>query len=61
MRQCYLCPGNKRAQGDVNPKYDRTFVFVNDYAAVKEQQDDYQSPAESGCAYGRNFESKDTC
>ncbi|OJJ58874.1 hypothetical protein ASPSYDRAFT_45288 [Aspergillus sydowii CBS 593.65] len=39
---CYLCPGNKRAQGDHNPKYDKTFVFVNDYSAVKEEQAAYQ-------------------
>lgn len=38
---CYLCPGNKRAQGDTNPKYDSTFVFVNDYSAVKEEQAPY--------------------
>ncbi len=36
--KCYLCPGNKRAQGDVNPKYESTFAFVNDYSAVKEEQ-----------------------
>jgi UDPglucose--hexose-1-phosphate uridylyltransferase len=46
---CYLCPGNKRAQGDVNPKYDSTFVFVNDYAAVKEQQAEYDPPEQNGC------------
>ena len=28
---CYLCPGNKRANGDVNPPYDTTFVFTNDF------------------------------
>ncbi|KAH8809291.1 galactose-1-phosphate uridyl transferase [Xylogone sp. PMI_703] len=39
---CYLCPGNKRAQGDVNPKYRATFVFVNDYSAVKESQAEYK-------------------
>ncbi|CAK7268044.1 galactose-1-phosphate uridyl transferase [Sporothrix epigloea] len=39
--QCYLCPGNKRAQGDVNPNYEDTFVFVNDYSAVKETQAEY--------------------
>ncbi|KAJ5925149.1 Galactose-1-phosphate uridylyltransferase [Penicillium verhagenii] len=39
--KCYLCPGNQRAQGDVNPKYDSTFVFVNDYSAVKEEQASY--------------------
>ena len=31
---CYLCPGNARARGDVNPAYDRTFVFTNDFAAL---------------------------
>jgi len=31
---CYLCPGNKRAGGHVNPKYANTFVFDNDYAAL---------------------------
>ena len=35
---CYLCPGNTRAQGDANPPYKNTFVFVNDYSAVKEEQ-----------------------
>ncbi len=38
---CYLCPGNKRAQGQINPKYENTFVFVNDYSAVKEEQEEY--------------------
>jgi len=32
---CYLCPGNSRAGGAVNPRYDSTFVFNNDYAALK--------------------------
>ena len=31
---CYLCPGNLRANGQRNPDYDSTFVFVNDFAAV---------------------------
>lgn len=44
MLQCYLCPGNERAQGDANPKYENTFVFVNDYSAVKEEQADYVPP-----------------
>ncbi|CAD6499765.1 BgTH12-03873 [Blumeria graminis f. sp. triticale] len=38
---CYLCPGNKRAQGDINPKYNETFMFLNDYSAVKEAQPIY--------------------
>ncbi|CAG8569692.1 27900_t:CDS:2 [Dentiscutata erythropus] len=35
---CYLCPGNRRAQGDTNPEYQNTFVFTNDFAAVKSDQ-----------------------
>ena len=31
---CYLCPGNSRAGGAVNPDYASTFVFENDYAAL---------------------------
>jgi UDPglucose--hexose-1-phosphate uridylyltransferase len=33
--ECYLCPGNSRAGGHRNPKYDSTFVFDNDFAALK--------------------------
>ena len=32
---CYLCPGNVRANGDVNPDYAETFVFTNDYSALR--------------------------
>ena len=32
---CYLCPGNQRAGGAQNPKYDSTFVFENDFAALQ--------------------------
>lgn len=32
---CYLCPGNSRAGGIRNPKYPTTFVFDNDFAALK--------------------------
>jgi UDPglucose--hexose-1-phosphate uridylyltransferase len=32
---CYLCPGNTRAGGVRNPKYQSTFVFENDFAALK--------------------------
>ena len=32
---CYLCPGNVRASGDRNPQYDSTFVFTNDFAALR--------------------------
>jgi len=32
---CYLCPGNQRAGGARNPKYQSTFVFTNDFAALR--------------------------
>jgi UDPglucose--hexose-1-phosphate uridylyltransferase len=32
--QCYLCPGNSRAGGAKNPRYETTFVFENDFAAL---------------------------
>lgn len=31
---CYLCPKNERAGGAVNPDYQDTFVFTNDFAAL---------------------------
>jgi len=31
---CYLCPGNRRAHGAVNPHYPYTFVFDNDFPAL---------------------------
>jgi UDPglucose--hexose-1-phosphate uridylyltransferase len=32
--QCYLCPGNRRADGAENPDYAAAFVFDNDYPAL---------------------------
>jgi UDPglucose--hexose-1-phosphate uridylyltransferase len=32
---CYLCPGTTRVTGDVNPDYATTFVFTNDFAALR--------------------------
>ena len=31
---CYMCPGNQRARGSHNPRYESTFVFDNDYPAL---------------------------
>jgi UDPglucose--hexose-1-phosphate uridylyltransferase len=31
---CYMCPGNSRASGVDNPRYDGTFAFTNDFAAL---------------------------
>ena len=33
--ECYLCPGNLRANGERTPRYTGTFVFENDFAALK--------------------------
>lgn len=33
--ECYLCPGNTRASGATNPDYGSTFVFTNDFAALR--------------------------
>jgi UDPglucose--hexose-1-phosphate uridylyltransferase len=35
--ECYLCPGNTRAGGIKNPDYTSTFVFDNDFAALKQE------------------------
>jgi UDPglucose--hexose-1-phosphate uridylyltransferase len=32
---CYLCPGNLRANGGHNPSYSHTFVFDNDFPALQ--------------------------
>jgi UDPglucose--hexose-1-phosphate uridylyltransferase len=31
---CYLCPGNARASGEVNPDYQGVHLFDNDFAAL---------------------------
>jgi UDPglucose--hexose-1-phosphate uridylyltransferase len=32
---CYMCPGNARAGGERNPDYTATFVFDNDFPALR--------------------------
>ncbi len=32
---CYLCAGNTRINGEINPNYDSVFVFTNDFAALQ--------------------------
>ena len=45
---CYLCPGNIRANGEVNPSYTKTYVFDNDFPALtldpKSPPKDYDHP-----------------
>jgi len=37
---CYLCPGNRRANGEVNPPYPHTLVFPNDFPALQREGGD---------------------
>ena len=34
---CYLCAGNKRTNGEINPNYEHVFVFTNDFAALQKE------------------------
>ncbi|MCW2255443.1 UDPglucose--hexose-1-phosphate uridylyltransferase [Providencia alcalifaciens] len=53
---CFLCPTNPRVSGDINPDYQGTYVFQNDYSALlpepceqpKIQSDLFQIQAVSG-------------
>lgn len=42
LADCYLCPGNARVSGSMNPSYDSVFVFDNDHPCVG---DDAPAPA----------------
>ncbi|MBL4815143.1 MAG: UDP-glucose--hexose-1-phosphate uridylyltransferase [Shewanella sp.] len=33
-KDCFLCAGNRRISGEINPDYQSTFVFGNDFAAL---------------------------
>ncbi|MDN4501417.1 UDP-glucose--hexose-1-phosphate uridylyltransferase [Alteromonadaceae bacterium BrNp21-10] len=35
-KSCFLCAGNTRINGEVNDAYTSTFVFSNDFAAIKQ-------------------------
>ncbi|HLX73552.1 MAG TPA: UDP-glucose--hexose-1-phosphate uridylyltransferase [Terriglobales bacterium] len=37
---CYMCPGNTRANGARNPRYESTLVFENDFPALLPQTSD---------------------
>ncbi len=34
---CYLCAGNKRSGGQINPDYISTYSFINDFSALSEK------------------------
>jgi len=39
---CFLCKGNTRINGEVNPEYTGTFVFTNDFAALNDKTPDFE-------------------
>ena len=39
---CYLCAGNTRINGEVNPKYEDVFIFTNDFAALQNDSPDFE-------------------
>ena len=41
---CYLCPGNKRIQGSVNPDYKDVYIFENDHPVVGMNAPDVHQP-----------------
>lgn len=43
---CFLCAGNTRVSGDVNPDYQTTFVFGNDHAALMPDTPDAPAPSD---------------
>ena len=42
---CYLCPGNRRANGERNPPYTGTFAFDNDFPALLATSEAPAAPA----------------
>ncbi|MEM9531661.1 MAG: UDP-glucose--hexose-1-phosphate uridylyltransferase [Pseudomonadota bacterium] len=51
---CYLCPGNQRADGATNPRYEQVYVFDNDFPAL-------ESEATSPDSIGPLFEARAVC
>ncbi|WP_372762027.1 UDP-glucose--hexose-1-phosphate uridylyltransferase [Pseudoalteromonas sp.] len=35
-KSCFLCSGNSRINGEVNDEYKQTYVFKNDFSAIKQ-------------------------
>ena len=55
---CFLCPRNRRAGGELNPNYPDTFTFTNDYPALIPVE---TPPAESTLALFTAQEASGTC
>ncbi|HKC65391.1 MAG TPA: galactose-1-phosphate uridylyltransferase [Pyrinomonadaceae bacterium] len=45
VEDCYLCPGNVRVSGAVNPEYDGVFIFDNDHPCVSLNAPEEIAPA----------------
>ncbi len=37
---CYLCPGNKRSDGSINPSYTAPYAFTNDFSSLLQDTPD---------------------
>src|SRR5262249_3962820 len=44
LPDCYLCPGNMRISGKVNPDYKQIFVFENDHPSVALDAPEIEAP-----------------
>jgi len=55
--ECYLCPTNTRLHGEENPDYESTFVFTNDFAALRPDVE----PSESEDGLLRSETERGTC
>lgn len=40
--KCYLCAGNTRINGELNPDYKDVFVFTNDFAALQSDSKNFE-------------------
>ena len=58
--KCYLCPGNNRAGGVVNPYYEGTYVFDNDFSALLPDGLE-ENAAESCCGLVREKAERGLC
>ena len=60
VADCYLCPGNQRVSGNVNPSYEQIFVFDNDHPSVAVEPPEIQASQQllSGEAGVRYLESR---
>ena len=54
-KDCYLCPGNLRANGERNPDFSSTFVFDNDYAALYPVTEDRVEENDKGLIVGQSM------